>query len=233
MKHIPNALDSLTGIPQAQAPTDKPPLTYDETLALIEVRLIELGFDDRVPYNYRTISRYLAHIVKRTTKRGIWIDGAVGTGKTLAMTILCKQLNKIRHGGKIVTARRISMDVSKLGISEVLDKFISKTYDGLTTGLRGDLIVDDIGSESASSHYGIKSWPVIDLVAERYELWQATGQRMHITTNIPETVPGTDAGGLLERYGPRTVSRLHEMCHHVSFTGSDRRRDQQTATSGR
>ena len=126
----------------------------------------------------------------------------------------------------MVTARTISIDVSRKGIGEVLDAFVSRSSGGIIYGLDGDLIIDDIGSESASAYYGIKSWPLIDIIAERYEIWKETGRRTHVSTNIPETVAGSNEGGLIERYGERTVSRLHEMCHHVSFTGSDRRRGQ-------
>ena len=223
---LDSALDLLAEMPaEAAADPTAPKLrTFEETLALVAPRMIEKGFDARVPKNHQILSRYMSHLICKTpkAKKGLWICGAVGTGKTSALDLIRQQLEGMRRPPMFVTARRYAIGVTDHGQGEMLRRYVDADRSS-----RRDLIIDDIGSETISSHYGLKNWAIIDLIAERYELWCKTGARTHITTNIPEVFDGEDkdrAKSLVARYGDRTVSRLHEMCSHVTFGGMDRRK---------
>lgn len=228
---LDNAISKALETPPEPLPANSlPHRTFDETLALIVPRLHELGFDDREPHNFNILSRYLAHLVGNKyyhkAKRGIWLGGPVGSGKTVALEIVKRQLEKIqakrnKRAPLMVSAITFATGVSQHGLGCMLDK-----YAAMDGGRQVDLVIDDIGTERESVHFGARSWSVSDLLHARYVIWCKTGARTHITTNLP--IPD-----LQRRYDERIISRMREMCVHASFTGSDRRRDQQTAQSGR
>lgn len=188
-------------------------------------RIVELGFDCKSAKNHRTISRYLAKMILGTADRGLFITGSVGTGKTLAMMLIQKQTMLRRQTAGFVTAQEFGNKVSEHGsyktIIEYVDNLKAEDWkDGhwdMKSYRHVDLIIDDLGAETDATHYGVRTEPMIELVAARYDLWKARGARTHITTNLT-----TDE--IAKRYGGRIESRIREMCYVTKFEGDDRRK---------
>jgi DNA replication protein DnaC len=139
--------------------------------------------------------------------RGLWLFGDTGTGKTtLAMLISSAALEAGRTVAiyslpKLLARIRRTYDAEPGG-----DNYLS-FFERLTSV---DLLhIDDLGAEKRSD------WVLEQLYAlinERYE----TKRSVLITTNLPHEE-------LEEQIGPRTVSRLTQMCDEVPVFGSDRR----------
>jgi DNA replication protein DnaC len=139
--------------------------------------------------------------------RGLWLFGDTGTGKTtLAMLISSAALEAGRTVAiyslpKLLARIRRTYDAEPGG-----DNYLS-FFERLTSV---DLLhIDDLGAEKRSD------WVLEQLYAlinERYE----TQRSILITTNLPHAE-------LEEQIGPRTVSRLTQICDEVPVFGSDRR----------
>ncbi len=139
--------------------------------------------------------------------RGLWLFGDTGTGKTtLAMLISSAALEAGRTVAiyslpKLLARIRRTYDAEPGG-----DNYLS-FFERLTSV---DLLhIDDLGAEKRSD------WVLEQLYAlinERYE----TQRSVLITTNLPHEELET-------QIGPRTVSRLTQMCDEVPLFGSDRR----------
>ncbi len=139
--------------------------------------------------------------------RGLWLFGDTGTGKTtLAMLISSAALEAgktvaIYSLPKLLARIRRTYDAEPGG-----DSYLS-FFERLTSV---DLLhIDDLGAEKRSD------WVLEQLNAlinERYE----TQRSILITTNLPHEE-------LEEQIGPRTVSRLTQICDEVPVFGSDRR----------
>jgi DNA replication protein DnaC len=139
--------------------------------------------------------------------RGLWLFGDTGTGKTsLAMLISKAAL----EAGKTVAIYSLPKLLAR----------IRRTYDSAPGGdsylsffeqlTSVDLLhLDDLGAEKRSD------WVLEQLYAlvnERYEAQRS----IVITTNLQHEE-------LEEQIGPRTVSRLAQMCDEVEILGEDRR----------
>jgi DNA replication protein DnaC len=80
-----------------------------------------------------------------------------------------------------------------------------------------DLIIDDLGFESEKSNtYGNVRDIMEQVLKERSNIFPKW--KTHFTTNLTEPQ-------ILARYGDRIYSRLCEMCHFVTMTNGDRRRE--------
>lgn len=196
----------------------------DQKAFQVGSKIIELGFDDAVLGNHRTISRYLANMILGTADRGLFITGPVGTGKTLAMMLIQKQTHLRRRTAGFVTAPDVAAMVNEKGsytaITALVDEMEAPDWrkgiwDGHTYR-KVDLILDDLGAETDAVHYGVRTEPMIELIAARYDLWKRCGARTHVTTNL-------NMRQIKERYGDRIESRLREMCYVTRFEGKDRR----------
>jgi DNA replication protein DnaC len=185
-----------------------------------------LGFDDRNPKNLSIICRYVARMALNAAKRGLFVTGDTGTGKTFALMLIAERCKIKRRDAGYVTAQEFSNLVSKEGSYNAVKKF--------TTDLKAeawhqgrwdthsyefvDLIIDDVGAENEAIHFGRHSESLVELIAARYDLWRERGVRTHFTSNLT-----TDQ--IEERYGKRIASRIFEMCWVTKFEGNDRRKE--------
>lgn len=98
---------------------------------------------------------------------------------------------------------------------------LGRTQDALDLS-RGDIILDDIGSEHASFENYVKTESFADFIMRRHDEFTAAVRsgyrpcRLVITTNLNEQA-------FHDRYGGRVVSRIKEMCLAAHFTGKDKR----------
>ncbi len=155
-----------------------------------------------------TVSGYISELGKNLAAgRGLWFEGDVGTGKTTVAMLVSKKAIEAGHSAAIYS------------LPALLAR-IRRTYDGDSSGLSYlqfferltsvDLLqIDDLGAEKRSDWVLEQLYAIVD---ERY----ATNRALIVTTNL--TVPALE-----EQIGPRTVSRLAEMCESVPMFGTDRR----------
>ena len=159
------------------------------------------------PEQIRVIRRYTQTIdANLDTGKGLWLVGDVGTGKTtLAMLVSKAALQAGRSVAIYSLPRLLNL------IRETLDSDVGK-LDFLDRLTAIDLLhIDDLGVESKSDWVLEQLYSIVNA---RYEAQRA----ILATTNLtPEK--------LSEQIGPRTVSRLEEICDHpLPFFGEDKRR---------
>lgn len=134
--------------------------------------------------------------------RGVLLLGPVGTGKTLCLKLVCALLKT-----NYMTATDLICEFSRNGA------------DGLWSLIRPvnlrdakEMAIDDIGSERETVNYGAP-FPMPEIIAHRYDVWQHYGIRTHFATNLAK-----DA--MIARYGQRAYDRLRDMCEVVKVPGN-------------
>ncbi len=159
------------------------------------------------PEQIRVIRRYTQTIdANLDAGHGLWLVGDVGTGKTtLAMLISKAALQAGRSVAIYSLPRLLNL------IRETIDSTEGKLdfFDRLAAV---DLLhIDDLGAENQTDWVLEQLYSIVNA---RYEAQRA----ILATTNLtPEK--------LAEQIGPRTVSRLEEICRDpLAFFGEDKRR---------
>lgn len=140
----------------------------------------------------------------KETRKGLFIHGSVGSGKTHIGYAIAKYVYETKRTYVKVWNSAELMDAIRRGY----DKPFDETFEELMK-FRGLLFIDDVGSEKLSE------W-----VAERFYLL--------VNKKYNDMVPvlftsNFNVEKLAERIGERVASRLVEMCHIVELTGEDRR----------
>ena len=144
----------------------------------------------------REVRAYVRSIGERLDEgRGIWFVGGVGTGKTtLAMLISKAAMEADRTVAIYSLPRLLAMlrgtyaDDAQFSLSELIDRLCSVDL----------LHVDDVGAEQSSAWVLEQLYTIVNT---RYE----DGKAVLLTTNL-------DRRQLEEQIGPRTVSRIYEIC---------------------
>jgi DNA replication protein DnaC len=159
------------------------------------------------PDNIRVIRRYVQTIdANLDSGHGLWLTGDVGTGKTtLAMLISKAALQAGRSVAIYSLPRLLNL------IRETIDSTEGKLdfFDRLAAV---DLLhIDDLGAEHQTDWVLEQLYSIVNA---RYEAHQAILATSNLT---PEK--------LREQIGPRTVSRLEEICGDpLPLWGEDKRR---------
>jgi DNA replication protein DnaC len=139
--------------------------------------------------------------------RGLWLFGDTGTGKTTLAMLISKTALEAGRSVAIYSLPKLLARIRRTYDSEPGGDSYLSFFERLTAV---DLLhIDDLGAEKRSD------WVLEQLYAlinERYEAQRS----MLITTNLPHQE-------LEEQIGPRTVSRLSEICEQVPLFGGDRR----------
>jgi DNA replication protein DnaC len=140
--------------------------------------------------------------------RGLWFQGDVGTGKTSLAMLVSRSALELGRSVAIYSIPRLLSD-----IKATYEDAGGSSYGELFRRLcEVDLLhLDDLGAERKTE------WVLEQLYAIVNERWQDQ-RSIVVTTNI------TDLGELREQVGPRTVSRLAEICGEpIPIMGPDRR----------
>src|ERR1700760_1552066 len=139
--------------------------------------------------------------------RGLWIFGDTGTGKTTLAMLISKAALEAGRSVALYSVPKLLARIRRTYDSEPGGDSYLAFFERLTSV---DLLhIDDLGAEKRSD------WVLEQLYAlinERYE----SQRSMLITTNLPHQE-------LEEQIGPRTVSRLSQICEQVPVFGDDRR----------
>jgi DNA replication protein DnaC len=157
----------------------------------------------------REVRAYVRHIDERLDEgRGIWFVGGVGTGKTtLAMLISKAAMEAHRTVAIYSLPRLLSLlrdtydDDAQYSLNELIDRLCSVDL----------LHIDDVGAEQSSPWVLEQLYTIVNT---RYE----DGGAMLLTTNL-------DRKRLEDQIGPRTVSRIYEICggEPLPMWGDDQR----------
>jgi DNA replication protein DnaC len=185
----------------------------------IPKRFRGVGFDrqpiaDMDPALIREIRSYVKDIgAKLDAGKGLWLFGDVGTGKTSLAMLVSKAALDAGRSVAIYSLPRLLSD-----IKETYEDRSESSYMQLFERVVGvDLLhIDDLGAEKRTD------WVLEQLYSIINERWQEQ-RSIIVTTNL------FDVDELRDQIGPRTVSRLHEMCDLIPIMGRDRRMQQHAA----
>src|SRR5204863_2741995 len=127
---------------------------------------------------------------------GLWLMGDVGTGKTALAMLVSKAAVEAGHTGAIYSLPRLLSRIRRTYDADAGEQSYLEFFERLT---EVDLLhIDDLGAEKRSDWVLEQLYAIIN---ERYE----TQRSVVVTTNLSQEA-------LEEQIGPRTVSRLVEIC---------------------
>jgi DNA replication protein DnaC len=158
---------------------------------------------------YRAVKEYVEAVDERLAEgEGMWLMGDVGTGKTTLAMLVSKAAVEAGHTVAIYSLPRLLSRIRRTYDAEAGEQSYLEFFERLT---EVDLLhVDDLGVEKRSDWVLEQLYAIVN---ERYE----TQRSVVVTTNL-------DQAALEEQIGPRTVSRLVEICNDpLPLYGDDMR----------
>ena len=140
--------------------------------------------------------------------RGLWLMGDVGTGKTSLAMLVAKTAAEAGRSVAIYSLPRLLARIRRTYDADPGEDSYLRFIERLTSV---DLLqIDDLGAEKSSDWVLEQLYAIVD---DRYE----SERSMLVTTNL-------DQASLEEQIGPRTVSRLVEICGDpLPLFGDDQR----------
>ena len=150
-------------------------------------------------------------------KKGIFLVGGVGVGKTVFMLIL-RQLFPIKERYTVKPCQQLALEYIDQG-TNVLMRYGRNYVDYVDINtINRSYCFDDLGSEEATKHYGNDANVMAQIIQMRYNIFQGRKVLTHFTSNL--TSDQIDV-----YYGARVRSRLKEMCNWIEFssTSNDKR----------
>jgi DNA replication protein DnaC len=146
---------------------------------------------------YDAVKEFVESIEERLAEGdGMWLMGDVGTGKTTLAMLVSKAAVEVERAVAIYSLPRLLARVRRTYDAETGEQSYLEFFERLTSV---DLLhIDDLGAEKSSDWVLEQLYAIVN---ERYEAQRS----MVVTTNL-------DQEALEEQIGPRTVSRLVEIC---------------------
>jgi DNA replication protein DnaC len=146
---------------------------------------------------YRAVKEFADDIAARLADgQGLWLMGDVGTGKTTLAMLVSKTAVEAGHTIAIYSLPRLLSRIRRTYDAEAGEQSYLEFFERLV-GV--DLLhIDDLGAEKRSDWVLEQLYAIVN---ERYE----TQRSVVVTTNLSQE-------RLEEQIGPRTVSRLVEIC---------------------
>jgi DNA replication protein DnaC len=145
---------------------------------------------------YEAVKEFVEQVGRRLDDgEGLWLMGDVGTGKTTLAMLVSKAAVEAERTVAIYSLPRLLARIRRTYDAEAGEPYLD-FFERLTSV---DLLhVDDLGVEKRSDWVLEQLYAIVN---ERYEAQRS----MVVTTNL-------DQAALEEQIGPRTVSRLVEIC---------------------
>ena len=146
---------------------------------------------------YNAVKEFVDRIGERLDAGdGLWLMGDVGTGKTTLAMLVSKAAVEAERAVAIYSLPRLLARIRRTYDAEAGEQSYLEFFERLTSV---DLLhIDDLGAEKRSDWVLEQLYAIVN---ERYE----TQRSVVVTTNL-------DQAALEEQIGPRTVSRLVEIC---------------------
>ncbi len=146
---------------------------------------------------YEAVREFAAEVSERLDAgRGLWLMGDVGTGKTSLAMLVSKAALEAGRTVAIYSLPRLLARIRRTYDADAGEDSYLDFFERLTSV---DLLhIDDLGAEKRSDWVLEQLYAIVD---ERYE----SQRSIVVTTNL-------DQAALEEQIGPRTVSRLLEIC---------------------
>jgi DNA replication protein DnaC len=139
------------------------------------------------------------------TKKGLYIHGNVGVGKTH----IIYSLKKHEKLGRYLSIFNMTNILRRMRDDFSREAYEREHIESRIIEQEGIVAIDDVGSEKISDWVRETFYYIVN---ERYNRMRP----MIFTSNL-------SIDDLEERVGDRTASRIVEMCEIVELTGSDRR----------
>ncbi len=150
--------------------------------------------------NELLLKKLHSHLIDPLAKKGFFVSGSNGTGKSLTMLSFASICNKIAEASRQPIQR--FMKASNIILNKELD--FSK----------GNLYVDELGREEVQINtFGTKSYPILDIIADRYD----NGMITHVITNFRKE-------DLKPKYGNYIIDRFNEMFEFIEIKGESNRK---------
>ena len=161
-------------------------------------------------YAYVTGDDELCHQYSLDLKKGIFLVGGVGVGKTVFMMIM-RQLLSMKERYVVKPCQQIALEYIDKGTS-VLMRYGRNYVDHVDINtINRAYCFDDLGAEEATKHYGNDANVMAQIIQMRYNIFQSRRVMSHFTSNL--TADQIDV-----YYGARVKSRLREMCNWIEFS---------------
>ncbi len=129
---------------------------------------------------------------------GLYLAGAVGTGKTLFFRTVQPTPTRGNPQGRVAI----------LSMAGLLDRSVADVAAFLDGNTDHELVLDDVGREPQFVEYG-KRFEILPWILDRRE---ACAARTHVTTNGSERE-------IAARYGTAVVDRLRGLGAYIRFSG--------------
>jgi DNA replication protein DnaC len=158
---------------------------------------------------YKAVKGYVEGIEERLDEgEGLWLMGDVGTGKTSLAMLVSKAAVEAGRTVAIYSLPRLLSRIRRTYDADAGEQSYLEFFERLT---EVDLLhIDDLGAEKRSDWVLEQLYAIVN---ERYE----SQRSVVVTTNL-------DQAALEEQIGPRTVSRLVEICNDpLPLYGDDMR----------
>lgn len=173
---------------------------------------------DRVQKNLSMIADHFAprQGSRNLRKRGLFITGPAGTGKTTAIRALVRTIQQLVDM-KLLSSYE-SDRYPKIVMATELARIATQDLDRYEMLKNCDrLIIDDLGMEPTEvMSFGMPLHPLEDLLAYRYDRRSET----YIATNFPYAPLFLGGEGMRPKYtDPRLEDRLHETMTVVNLLG--------------
>jgi len=162
---------------------------------------------------HRALARRIAEHIHGTARKGLWLWGLPGRGKSRYLELFCTD---IIPRCPVMSAMDVYSTYQTLGIPGVVGNLYQEyAYDVAPDGYHA-MGIDDVGIEPLGRRYGEVLEVMAVVIDERYRHWQRRGYAgMTIFTSNLSPLD------VRERYGVRSASRLAEMCESIELTGPD------------
>jgi DNA replication protein DnaC len=142
--------------------------------------------------NREELQQFINRWHKSKKTKGILLMGKPGVGKS---TFMLRNLVG-NYEGDTISCDTLVMRYMLKGMESFMDR-----HGRLNITQK---VIDDLGTEQIATHYG----NTLNLMQLLIQQWYDLGHPKHFTTNLNITE-------LTERYGPRVIDRLKEMCYFI------------------